>query len=409
MRVLIAEDNALMRRMLVRTLEEWGYKVAEAENGEIAWQLFQRQPCQLLLTDWVMPKVDGLELIRRIRASDYRRYVYVLLLTAMSEKSDLVTGMEAGADDFLVKPVDHDELRVRLREGERIIKLESELAAQNRQLRETQAALIESEKLAGLGQMAAGMAHELNNPIAIVANNLAVLKRDVAAAFEIIKLYRSADALLGGAKPELADQIAKLAHESDLPWIESESSHLIERSSASLKRVRDIVENLRHFARLDEAELDVLDMATALQQISSVVQHEFDSHQVELIVEAPAGLSVECEPARIQQALQNLLANALQASEAGTTVRLRAVATDDGAVVEVQDEGCGIAAADLPHLFDPFFTTRPVGSGQGLGLATAYGIVHNHGGDIQVASEVGRGSTFRIRLPVRPSQASSNS
>lgn len=401
MRVLIAEDNAVMRRMLVRTLERWGYEVAEAENGKLAWDLFQRQSYELLLTDWVMPELDGLELIRRIRAANNRRYVYILLLTALSEKSDLVIGMEAGADDFLVKPVDHNELRVRLREGERIITLERELAEQNRQLRETQAALVQSEKLAGLGQMAAGMAHELNNPIAVVANNLAVLKRDVGAALEILRLYRSADQHVQQADSELGRQIAALAEECDLPWIESQTADLLERSTASLKRVRDIVQNLRHFARLDEAELDVIDVGVALQAVADMARHEFDSRGVALLVKSQPGLAMECEPAMLQQALLNLLDNALQASCEGGAVRLQATGDDAHAVIEVVDDGCGIAVDDLPHVFDPFFTTRPVGGGQGLGLATAHGIVRNHGGTIHVTSEVGKGSTFRVQLPLR--------
>ena len=279
MRILIAEDNAMMRRLLVRTLEAWEFEVVEAEDGESAWEQLQRQPCQLVLTDWVMPKMDGLELIRHIRSSDLRHYVYILLLTAMSEKQDLVVGMEAGADDFLVKPVDHNELRVRLRAGERIIGLERELAEQNRQLREAQAALVQSEKLAGLGQMAAGMAHELNNPIAVVSNNLAVLKRDVASAFEILDLYRAADGQLQQSSPELAQQIAGLIEACDLPWIRTESPKLFEKSADGLVRIRNIVQNLREFARLDEAQLDTMDVNAALETVASMMRPEFHARQ----------------------------------------------------------------------------------------------------------------------------------
>src|SRR5262249_49944633 len=141
--------------------------------------LFEEGDFAIVITDWMMPEMDGLELIRRMRGGEHSRYVYVILLTAKSQKEDLVQGMEAGADDFLSKPFDRDELRVRLRAGERVIELERTLAEQNRALREAQAALVQSEKLASLGQLAAGVAHEINNPIAYVANNLAVLRRDV--------------------------------------------------------------------------------------------------------------------------------------------------------------------------------------------------------------------------------------
>ena len=394
----------MMRRLLVRTLEEWGFEVVEAENGEMAWQQFQDQPCQLVLTDWVMPEVDGLELIRRIRSSDYRRYVYILLLTALSEKRDLVIGMEVGADDFLVKPVDHNELRVRLREGERIIRLERELAAQNLQLRETQAALVQSETLAGLGQMAAGMAHELNNPIAVVANNLAVLKRDVAAAFEILALYGSVDHELQQAAPAVARQIADLSEQCDLKWIQEESPRLFERSLAGLERIRDIVQNLRQFARLDDAALDRIDVKTALESVANLMRQEFASQQVDLTVEAEPSPPIQCEPAKIHLVLHNLLSNALQASCAGGSVRMRAFPDPQGVIIEVEDQGCGIAPTDLPHIFEPFFTTRPIGHGRGLGLAISHGIVRSHGGNVQVVSELGKGSTFRLEFPTHPQE-----
>ena len=137
----------------------------------------------MVITDWMMPEMDGSGLLRRIRASQRPGYVYAILLTAKSQKEDLVEGMEAGADDFLTKPFDRDELRVRLRAGERIIRLEHHL-------RETQAALIQTEQLASLGRLAAGVAHEINNPISFVINNIAVLRRDVQAALSVLDTVR---------------------------------------------------------------------------------------------------------------------------------------------------------------------------------------------------------------------------
>src|SRR5262245_16217361 len=181
-RVLIAEDDPVSRRLLQSHLERWGHEVTAAADGGEAWRLFQAGDFPLVVSDWMMPEVDGPELVRRIRACEGRHYVYVLLLTARSQKEDVVQGMEAGADDFVTKPFDREELRVRVRAGERIVHLEHTLAEQNRALREAQAALVQSEKLASLGRLAAGVAHEINNPVAYVTNNLVVLRRDMQAA-----------------------------------------------------------------------------------------------------------------------------------------------------------------------------------------------------------------------------------
>ncbi|MEW4564887.1 response regulator [Bremerella sp. JC770] len=402
MRVLVAEDGMMMRRILVRALEGWKYEVTEVENGAQAWEAFQDEPFRMVLTDWVMPEVDGLDLIRRIRSAKLPFYVYIILLTAKSEKEDLVVGMEAGADDFLVKPVDHNELRVRLREGERIVRLEQELAEQNRQLRETQAALVQSEKLASLGQMAAGMAHEINNPIALVANNLAVLKRDVSSALELLDLYRSIHEKIAQVDPQLAKQAAEMEEECDYQWIRDESPELFDRSLTGLQRVRDIVQNLRSFARLDEAELDHMDVNAALFAVSQVLHHEIEGRQIELVVDPGDIPTILCEPVKIQQVLHHLLLNAIQASDRGGKITLRSARCEDGIQIDVQDHGCGMAGSDLAHIFEPFFTTRAVGSGQGLGLAVSYGIVRDHGGSIQVRSQLGRGTTFSVQLPVRP-------
>jgi DNA-binding response OmpR family regulator len=148
MKVLVADDEAISRKLLSNYLQKWGHEVVVAENGAEAWALFEQDDFPIVLSDWMMPEVDGLELIRRIRARDAANgYVYVILLTAKSQKEDVVEGMEAGADDFVAKPFDRDELRVRLWEGERMIQLHQALAERNRALQGTQDALSESRRL----------------------------------------------------------------------------------------------------------------------------------------------------------------------------------------------------------------------------------------------------------------------
>ncbi|MBN9523315.1 response regulator [bacterium] len=139
MKILIADDDPVSRRLLQSYLQKWGYEVAVAINGAEAWRLFEQDEFPVVITDWVMPEMDGVELIRRIRASQRPNYVYTILLTARWQKEDLIEGMGAGADDFVNKPFLGEELRVRLRAGERIVNLERTLADQNRALRESRA------------------------------------------------------------------------------------------------------------------------------------------------------------------------------------------------------------------------------------------------------------------------------
>jgi len=402
MNVLIAEDDAISRRLLQGNLEKWEYTVTAARDGAEAWELFQAGEFPLVISDWMMPGVHGVELIRRIRTAERPGYVFAILLTAKSQREDLLTGMEAGADDFITKPFDRDELRVRLRAGERIIRLERTLAEQNRSLREAQSALVQSEKLASLGQLAAGVAHEINNPIAYVTNNLAVLRRDVPAAMEVLAIYRAAHERLAEVAPEVAAVAARREEEIDLPYILENLDRQFATSLEGLQRVRDIVRNLRDFARLDEADLKEADLNAGLLSTLEILHHELKQKEIRLTTRFGELPPVLCHPGKLNQVFLNLLVNAVQASEPGGAVEVRTAPEGPGAgvIVEVEDRGAGILPEHLPRIFDPFFTTKPVGQGTGLGLSVSYGIVRDHGGTIQVESEPGRGSVFQVRLPV---------
>ena len=350
----------------------------------------------MIITDWMMPELDGPGLLRRIRSAQRPGYVYAMLVTAKSEKEDLVEGMEAGADDFLTKPFDRDELRVRLRAGERIIRLEQNV-------RETRAALIQTEKLAGLGRLAAGVAHEINNPLSFVVNNLSLLHRDVWDAMRVLDKYREGGDSLARAEPLLAAQAARLEEEIDLPSLRENLGRLFESSADGLRRVRAIVQNLRDFARLDEAEFKEVDINAALRSTLEALGHEFYKKAIRVEAAFQALPPVNCHPGKINQTFLNILLNAIQASEREGQIDVRTRSDGEAAVlVEIEDRGSGIRPEDLPHIFEPFFTTKPVGAGTGLGLSVSYGVVRDQGGTIDVESLVGHGSLFRIRLPHQP-------
>ncbi len=394
MKILIADDDAVSRRLLQSYLQKWGYEVTAAQDGAEAWRLFEESLFPMVITDWMMPELDGSGLLRRIRASQRPGYVYAILLTAKSQKEDLVEGMEAGADDFLTKPFDRDELRVRLRAGERIIRLEHHL-------RETQAALLQTEQLASLGRLAAGVAHEINNPIAFVINNLAVLRRDVQSALGVLDRYGQGRAALSQTEPDLAAELARLEEEMDLPYFRENLGRIFDSSADGLRRIRAIVQNLRDFARLDEAEFKDVDLNSALQSTLAALRHELDQKAIRVQADLGELPQVACHPGKINQVFFNILLNAIQASDREGLIEVRTRPDRENiVVVEIEDHGGGILPEHLPHIFEPFFTTKPVGGGVGLGLSVGYGIVRDHGGTLAVESTPGRGSLFRLRLPL---------
>ena len=393
MNILIADDDAVSRRLLQSYLQKWGYDVEAVPDGAEAWRRFEAGHFPMVITDWMMPELDGPGLLRRIRSSRRPGYVYAILVTAKSQKEDLVEGMEAGADDFLTKPVDRDELRVRLRSGERIIRLEHGL-------RETQTALIQTEQLASLGRMAAGLAHEINNPISYVISNLSVLRRDFQSAVELLDKYGEGREALGSVEPELSGEIGRLEEEMDLPYVRENLVRLFRSTSDGLRRIRDIVENLRDFARLDQAEYSEVDLNAAVRSTLEVLRHEIEQKKVRVETDLGELPRVACYPGKINQVFLQVLINAIQASRAEGEIVVRTRAEGEEVLIEVEDRGEGIKAEHLPHIFEPFFTTKPVGGGTGLGLSISYGIVRDHGGCIGAESEVGKGTVVRVRLPL---------
>ncbi len=278
-----------------------------------------------------------------------------------------------------------------------------ELKAAHEDLKRAEAQLVQSERLSSLGQVVAGVAHEINNPLAFVANNVAVLQRDVGQLHELIRLYQEAEGTLDQHQHELLARIRDLAEQMDLAYVLEHVPALMTRSREGLRRIQQIVKDLRDFARLDEAELKEADLNESVGPTLSILQSHAAARGVSLIEDLAPLPEIWCYPAKINQVLLNLVANGVDACDPGGTVR---VSTRPGACggvdLSVADDGRGIEPAVRSRIFDPFFTTKPIGQGTGLGLAISYGIVASHGGTIEVESEPGFGSRFLVRLPARP-------
>jgi len=270
------------------------------------------------------------------------------------------------------------------------------------------ARVIQAEKLASLGMLSAGVAHEINNPLAFVANNLAVLERDVRFLLSLLAIYEVAGDGLTATRPELIRQASRLAAEFDLTYVKENMGKILLSTRQGVKRVADIVQNLRGFARLDRGTIDQADLHEALKTALEMLRGRLDRRHITVLEHFGELPLVDGSPAQLNQVFLNLLVNAMQAIESthrlDGRITITTEAKDGEVVVEIADNGCGIPEEILSQIFDPFFTTKAVGDGTGLGLSITHSIVQDHGGRLQVESIPDQGTRFRLILPVDRTQ-----
>lgn len=269
-------------------------------------------------------------------------------------------------------------------------------------LKLAQSRMVQSEKLASLGQMVAGVAHEINNPLSFVGNNIAVLQRDLTDLRDLLLLYQEADPVIAAGCPELLTRIEQFRDVADIEYTVTNLQGLLTRSREGLKRIQQIVKDLRLFARIDEGDRNESDLNAGIESTATIIHGHAHKKGVKVVLELNPLPLVNCYPARINQIIMNLMSNAIDATPEGGTVTVRTSAAGDRVNIRISDTGCGIAPEVREKIFDPFYTTKPVGQGTGLGLSISYGIVHDHGGTIDVESTVGEGTTFTVSLPLHP-------
>jgi PAS domain S-box-containing protein len=274
----------------------------------------------------------------------------------------------------------------------------------HRELQDAQGRLVLTEKLAALGQLVAGVAHEINNPLSFVHNNIVVLQRDVAALRDLLNLYRQSDALLDAQHPQLAAQVRELGGRIDVAYTCDNLDDVLVRSREGVRRIQRIVRDLRDFARGDENQPEQADLNAGIESTANIVGGLAKNRKVELRLELGTLPLIECFPAKINQVVMNLLSNAIDACPAeGGVVTVRTEADAKELRIAVEDNGHGMDPAVRDRIFDPFFTTKPQGKGMGMGLSISYGIVRDHGGTIDLQTSPGHGARFTVHLPRRAS------
>lgn len=291
-----------------------------------------------------------------------------------------------------------DNSRLHIEQQQRIAalsRINAELVEAGRRLQETQAQLMQSEKMASIGQLAAGVAHEINNPVGYVYSNMGSLERYVQTLLAVIDAYAAGGA--GRADAELQ----RVLRESELDFLRDDVVALLAESREGLDRVRKIVQDLKDFSRVDAS--DDWQFANVNDGLTSTLNIVHNELKYKSVVDRQLGElpEIECLPSQLNQVFLNLLVNAGQAIERDGRIRIATGVEGDSVWIDVEDNGCGIPADKLTRIFEPFYTTKAVGKGTGLGLSLSYSIVQKHHGRIEVASQVGRGTRFRVVLPQR--------
>lgn len=404
MKILIVEDDPVSQKLLEKIVRREGYDTILADNGNGAWEIVKKENFEMVITDWMMPEMDGLKLCRKIRQANLPRYVYIILLTARDQAEDAVAALDAGADDYIRKPFNPNELKARILAGKRIIELEDNQKKANTQL-------FQSEKMASIGQLAAGVAHEINNPTGFVSSNLKTLTDYQNDLNNLIKHYRKLvkdlketnRENLSSAIEKQIEQIASLEDEADIDFIIEDIMDLISDCKEGTDRIKKIILDLKDFAHPGEDKIQSADINDGIKTTLNVVWNEL-KYKATVNKELGRLPMVKCYPQQLNQVFMNLFVNAAQAIEKQGEISISTRADNGFVEIKIEDTGSGIDKKNLTRIFDPFFTTKDVGKGTGLGLNVAYNIIKKHKGTIDVKSEVGQGTVFKIRMPVNLSK-----
>jgi len=420
--ILIVEDNPDMRKLL-GDLVGREYRVRLARNGREGLERIRERRPDLVLTDVMMPEMSGTELCAAIKADPEIAGIPVVLVTSKAEREMKIEGLELGADDYVTKPFHPRELLARVRSLVRLRRVQDELADRNAllehtneelrstmdELREAGAQLVQAERLAAVGELAAGVAHEVNNPVNFALNAIRTLRVYVDDIQKVAHQVGTLD----------AEDPDHLRHQLDELEAMREQLHFDEASEAlgelgaivaeGLERTSRLVGDLRDFAAPGDVGTSAVDLARGLGSTLQLVAHKLAEENVGASLDIPAPLPpVQGDARALNQVFLNLLKNAAEAFEgAHGTIHVRAVREGESVLVEVRDAGPGIAPEIQDRVFEPFYSTKGAGGGSGLGLSISRRIVEEHGGSLELESAEGDGSCFRVRLPCRAPAAAS--
>lgn len=452
--ILIVDDNPSNLDVLSEALTGSGWEILVATDGETAIEQAEYSQPDLILLDVMMPGIDGFETCRRLKASPLTTEISVIFMTALSDIGDKVKGFNLGAVDYITKPFEQKEvlarvnLHLKLRSLTKILadqnlllkrEIEDRLAAEAAlhqlaqelekrveertaelsqaldNLKKAQVQIVQSEKMACLGQLVAGVAHEINNPVSFISNNIPIAKEYIADLIAMTRLCQHSVS----STSEFEDK----SQEIELDFIVEDLPKIIDSMAVGTERLYNLSMSLRNFSRLDTSALTPVNIHDGLDSTLLILGHRLKSKGsfpgIAVIKEYGELPLVECYPGQLNQVFMNILANGIDALEESTIsyplcgekkqsndspqIRIcTEMLQDDRVVIRIADNGVGITQEVMQHLFTPMFTTKSVGKGTGLGLSISREIVEaKHGGTLTCISSPEWGVEFVIELPIR--------
>jgi signal transduction histidine kinase len=416
--ILVVDDNPTNLAVISQALKAAGYKLRVASDGEEALAMVERCATlqsgqilpELILLDVQMPGVDGFETCSRLQANPVTKGIPVIFMTALTDAESKVKGLSLGAVDYITKPFEQEEVLARVKVHWRLKeltdRLEQEVAERTASLQHTQLQLIQQEKLSTLGQLVAGVAHEINNPLSFVVGNIAPAKEYLADITELLNLYQQ-------HYPQPVVAISDKINKIDLEFALEDFAKILDSMQLGTERIQNISLSLRNFARSSNDSRIKTDLHQGMDSTLMLLKHRLkdqgDRGEIEVIKHYGNLPEVDCYPGPMNQVFMNLFANAIDALEEawekdGRSLKIQIdteISHRDTIIIQIADNALGMTENVRQNLFQPLFTTKTIGKGTGLGLSIAQQIVvDKHCGKLLCQSTLDQGTEFRVEIPL---------
>ncbi|WP_445627830.1 sensor histidine kinase [Nostoc sp. DSM 114167] len=410
--ILIVDDNPTNLSLLCEALNSEGFRFRVAVDGESAIAQAERNQPELILLDVQMPGIDGFETCRRLKANPVTQNIPIIFTTALADTESKTKGFSLGAVDYIPKPFAQEEViarvRVHLQLKQLTESLEQKVSDRTRALQKAQVQLVQQEKLSTLGELIAGIGHEINNPINFISSNIPPLQEYITAVTELLLLYEQ-------EYPNPTAKITKTIENLDLNFVLEDMGKILNSLHIGSERIRNLSSSLRSFCRSDSDAKISADLHQGIDSTLMILQHRLNANsdrpRIEVIKTYGELPQVKCYLGQMNQVFMNILANAIDALDeaimegkiSNLIPQIKITTEIDSeqlVIIRIADNGIGIPERLKKRLFEPLFTTKTVGKGTGLGLSIAYQIiVEKHNGILDVNSQPGMGTEFIIKIP----------